>query len=60
MRKVLLTALLAALPTAAVADWEFTKWGMTEAQVVAAAKGRTVRRTIPGHECAMSHSDCTI
>jgi hypothetical protein len=25
MRKVLLTALLAALPTAAVADWEFTK-----------------------------------
>ena len=29
------------LPGIALADWDFTKWSMTEAQVIAAAKGRT-------------------
>lgn len=40
--KILLGLLLAQLSTSALADWQYTRWGMTPEQVAAASKG-TVR-----------------
>lgn len=48
MRSALATAALVLLPTAhAAAHWEYTRWGMTEAQVAAAGRG-AVRALPPG------------
>jgi hypothetical protein len=40
IRRAIYTAALVALATPAHADWQYTKWGMTPAQVVAASKGK--------------------
>ena len=48
-RLTVILSLLAALPaTPAAAHWEYTRWGMTEAQVVAAS--RTAVRALPPAE----------
>ena len=48
MRAALAAVAFALLPTArAAAHWEYTRWGMTEAQVAAASRG-AVRPLAPG------------
>lgn len=51
--RALIAAALALLATPAAAHWEFTRWGMTEGQVIAASRGgvralpREQRRLVP-------------
>lgn len=42
LRTVAITLLAACAATPAAADWRFTKWGMTQAEVVAAGEGQVV------------------
>lgn len=44
-KAVCIAILAASLPTAAQAHWQYTRWGMTEAQVLTASKGQAVRQT---------------
>lgn len=51
--RLILPLLIVALPAAAHADWQYTKWGMTPAQVAASSKGAvTVGKGDPGDESA--------
>lgn len=43
MRAILATTFLISLVPPAAADWQYTKWGMTADQVVAASKGQMKR-----------------
>lgn len=49
-RGLLLAGVLAGLAWPAEAHWEFTRWGMTERQVAAAARNAGTVRTLPPAE----------
>jgi hypothetical protein len=64
MRAFLLSVFFVlAQPGASLADWEFTKWGMTEPQVLAAGRGKQLNPTA-GNETVAPYTDmnasCTL
>lgn len=52
MRVYLGIALLVASATSAAADWQYAKWGMTAAQIIAASKGEA--HPYSGEGCAFT------
>ena len=52
MRKIFaISAVLTAFPCAVTADWQYTKWGMTVDEVIAASNGTATKR--PEEELAL-------